>query len=200
MNVMNDLYFEVDPKRKEILAPPRQLELNWNNIGGLLFLDDNKLSDLSWAGYENSGFIKFTKENKDTLRCYSCGDKIIDQIKTELIKKLSEIRYNYECGGVIVNNSYMLNTDDRSKLLMQMKYLECKYNPNLMFKWKTTSGFIEFSSNDFVIIFEKIWDFIQECFDMEKKISSRISKCDKFIDLLYIDLNSINWNFNKIII
>ena len=200
MNMMNNLYFEVDPKCKEILAPPKQLELNWNNIGGLSFLDDNQLSDLSWAGYKNSGFIKFTRENKDTLRCYTCSDKIIDQIKTELIKKLSEIRYSYECGGVIVNNSYMLSTDDRSKLLMQMKYLECKSNQDSIFKWKTTSGFIEISSKDFIIIFEKIWNFIQNCFDVEEQISSRIFKCDKFIELLYIDLNSTNWNFNNITI
>ena len=58
----NNLYVEIDPKNQIILSCPKELELNWNNIGGLSFLSDEQLYDLSWAGYENSGFIKFDKK------------------------------------------------------------------------------------------------------------------------------------------
>jgi hypothetical protein len=197
---MSDLYIEVDPKNKTVLGSPKPLELNWNNIGGLVFLDDTKLSDLTWAGYENSGFIKFSIDNKNTLRCYSCESKLLEDIKTQLTQELSKIRYEYECGGVIINEQYSLSTDDRSKLLMQIKYLECKENLELEFIWKTSSGFIKLSSNEFIIIWDKIRNFIQRSFDLEYKMHSVISECEDFVSLLYIDLKSIPWESNKIII
>jgi hypothetical protein len=197
---MNDIYLEIDPKNKKILSPPTELELNWNNIGGLCFLDEDKLIDLSWAGYPNTGFIKFSAANKNVIRCFDCSDEIIEKIKLQLIEKLSNIRYNYECGGITVNNQYSLNTDDRSKLLMQMKYLYCKTNSNHEFKWKTSSGEIIFFSEEFIKIFDKIVEFIQKCFELELEMSKRINLCGNIISLCQINLNAIEWNFNTILL
>jgi hypothetical protein len=197
---MNDIYLEIDPKNKKILSPPKELELNWNNIGGLCFLDEDKLIDLSWAGHANTGFIKFIATNKNAIRCFDCSDEIIEKIKLQLIEKLSNIRYHYECGGITVNNQYSLNTDDRSKLLMQMKYLYCKTNLNHNFKWKTSSGEVTFFSEEFIKIFDKIVEFIQRCFELELEMSKKINLCDNIISLCQINLNAIEWNFNTILL
>lgn len=195
---MNDIYLEIDPKNKKILSPPKELELNWNNIGGLCFLDEDKLIDLSWAGYTNTGFIKFSAANKNAIRCFDCSAEIIEKIKLQLIEKLSNIRYTYECGGIIVNNQYSLNTDDRSKLLIQMKYLYCKTNLNHKFKWKTSSGEVTIFSNEFIKIFDKIVEFTQKCFELEMEMSNKINLCHNIIGLCQINLNEIEWNFNNV--
>ena len=196
----NNLYVEIDPKNQIILSCPKELELNWNNIGGLSFLSDDQLYDLSWAGYENSGFIKFDKENRNALRCFTCEPSLIEQIKSELKLKLSEIRYNYECSGVIVNDEYTLNTNDRSKILMQIKYLECKECDDLNFIWKTSSGKVEFTSSTFIKVFKKIREFIQKSFDLEVTICNNIDNCNDIISLVSINLNEIEWNSNQITI
>lgn len=198
--VNNDLYLEIDPKNYIILGPPKELELNWNNIGGLSFLSDDKLYDLSWAGYENSGFIKFVPQNKNKIRCFTCSPILIEKIKTELKQQLSKIRYQYECGGVIIKNQYQIATDDRSKILMQIKYTECKENPDLIFDWKTNSGRVEFTSVEFIKVFEKIRNFIQECFEIEFKHHDKINECSNVLDFCYIDLHKITWSSNNIIL
>lgn len=200
MKKMNELYVKVDLKNKVILSSPAPLELNWENIGGLPFLEEYKLQDLSWAGYENLGFIKFHNDNRIKLRCFRCETGLLEKIKSELKIKVSKIRYEYECGGVIVNDQYVINTDDRSKLLIQMKYLQCKENLNLHFNWKTSSGNIEFNSSSFINAYMKIMDFIQNCFDLESNVCDDINQCKNIIDVLNVNLHEINWNFNKIII
>jgi hypothetical protein len=196
----NDLYFKINPKERKILDSPKPLELNWNNIGGLPFLSEEQLLDLSWAGYDGVGFIKYDIDNKNSLRCYSCDEKILLSIKWELIKKLSEDRYNYECGGVIINNQYKISTDDRSKLLLQIKYSECLDDDNLIFNWKTSSGFVEFTSDKFINLYKKIRLFYQKCFDIEFQYNNQINSCNEFVNLLYLNLNNIPWNFNNIIL
>jgi len=200
MMTTDKLYVEVDLKNKIILSSPAPLELNWKNIGGLPFLEEHKLQDLSWAGYENYGFIKFHNDNRIILRCFSCDFGLLEKIKSELKIKVSEIRYAYECGGVVINDQYVINTDDRSKLLIQMKYLQCKENLNSHFSWKTSSGSVEFDSPVFINLYMKIMDFIQNCFDLESSVYDNINQCKDIIDVLNINLHSIDWNFNKITI
>jgi hypothetical protein len=196
---MNEsLYVEIDPKENKILSPPKPLEINWKNIGGLSFLTDDKLNDLSWAGYENSGFIKFNLESKNILRCFSYDPTLIDQIKMKLKEELSNIRYEYECGGIVVNNQYSISTDDRAKILLQSKYLQCMEDSKLTFYWKTSSGFYYFTSQEFITLFKKITEFIQKCFDYEKVLIDSIEECKDLIQLLYVKLDKNTWNFNVI--
>jgi hypothetical protein len=195
---MNDLYIEIDPKNKKLLSPPKKLELNWNNISGLCFLEDDKLFDLSWAGYENTGFIKFNEENKNAIRCFEYDNEILNQIKIKLKKKLSEIRYNYECGGIILDNKYTIDTDDRSKLLMHLQYSYCKDNLDNAFIWRSSGGNISLTSEEFIVIFHKVVEFIQRCDELEAEYVEKINSCTDVINLCYINLDKIDWNFNSI--
>ena len=54
---MLDLYVLVDISKSEILTPLNKLPENWANVSGLNFFDDEKLSDLSWAGHNNLGWF-----------------------------------------------------------------------------------------------------------------------------------------------
>lgn len=194
----NDLYIKVNLKEKTILEPPKELELNWNNISGLCYLSDNELKDLSWAGYDDIGFIKFTKDNLILVEDYYISAEIISQIKRELKDILSEMRYTYETGGVIIDNRYHLSTSDRSKILIYGKYLECLSNPELSFNWKSTSGPIHLTANEFIGIFNGIQKFTQECFDIEIKFIEKINSCSTILELFSIDLTSIEWTSNHI--
>ena len=53
---MLDLYVLADISKSEILTPLNKLPENWLNVSGLNF-DDEKLSDLSWAGHNNLGWF-----------------------------------------------------------------------------------------------------------------------------------------------
>lgn len=195
---MNDLYLEINPVCKKIIGYPKKLEVNWNNIGGLCYLEDEKLFDLSWAGYPENGFVKFSKNKKFTINNLTFDDSILSSIKTKLKTYICEIRYLSECNGVLVNNQYYMDTDDRSKLHMLMKYNECILNENLNFNWKTKSGYMKFTSEDFIRLYNKIQTYIQKCFDLEFDLYNKIDNCDTIVKLLSLDLENISWVSNSI--
>lgn len=194
----NSLYVEIDLESKKIINFPKELDINWKNISGLCYLSDSELFDLSWAGYPQTGFIKYCPENIEKIKLFSIDNDIFLQIKDTLKQHLSEIRYQYETNGVIIDNRYQLSTTDRSKILMQGKYLECINDESLSFKWKSQSGVVDLSSKEFIKIFNQIQIFIQKTFEVEITYIEKINSCDNIIDLFSIDLNKIDWNTNHI--
>ena len=59
---MIDLYALVDINTLQIITPLSKLPKNWSNVSGLNFFDDDKLSDLSWAGHDNLGWFSYKNE------------------------------------------------------------------------------------------------------------------------------------------
>ena len=57
---MADLYALVDNSTFQIITPLSKLPENWSNISGLNFFDDDKLSNLSWAGHPDLGWISYS--------------------------------------------------------------------------------------------------------------------------------------------
>jgi hypothetical protein len=196
--MLNDLYLEINPTSKKIISYPKKLELNWNNVGGISYLDDDKLYDLSWAGYPENGFVKFSKDKRYTISKLFCDDSLFSLIKSKIKNYLSEIRYNEECKGVIINDQYIIDTNDRSKLLLLMKYMECLSHPDLKFKWKAKSGYIDFTSSQFIIIYNKIQEYIQKCFDLEFSLSCNLDECDTVVKILALDLENVSLISNNI--
>ena len=54
---LNDFYVLVDIEKKIVIDKIQTLPLNWANISGLSNYDDEKLSNLTWAGHKNLGWI-----------------------------------------------------------------------------------------------------------------------------------------------
>lgn len=195
-----DLYIKLDLENKKIIDFPKKLDSNWNNISGLCYLSDLELSDLSWAGYPDTGFIKYSPDNIEKIKSFSIDNEVFSQIKDTLKINLSGLRYHHETSGAIIDNRYQLSTTDRSKLLMQGKYFECIDDDSLSFNWKSQSGTISLTSKEFVKIFKEIQKFIQKTFEIEIDYINKIDNCHNIVDLFSIDLKTIEWNTNHIIL
>lgn len=198
MGIDGDIYFYVDLDNKKILEEPKPLQTNWKNISGLSFLTDDELSDLSWAGHDGFGFIKFDSINQEIIKDYSFDGPILLKFKSQLKDKLNRDRIRHEKKGVIVNNQYLIKLDVPTKISLSMKYLQCNSNKNLFFNWETSSGYKEFTSLEFINLFEKIMQFIQTSIDIKIEYSKKIESCNTISELISVKFSSIKWNSNEI--
>jgi hypothetical protein len=195
---MDDLYFEINPNESKILGPPINLDINWNNITGIVFLTKEELYDLSWAGYSNIGFVKICNDNKNTIKSLYYDSIILTSVKSKWKDKVSENRKKIELIPLEINNSFSIQLTERCKLSIMMKYNECLLNQNLKFNWKTLSGFFEFDSKMFLDLYSKIQNYIQNLFELEYKIHKEIEECESIASLIDLDLEII-YN-NKILL
>jgi len=198
MVIDSDIYFYVDLNNKKILEEPKPLQTNWKNISGLSFLSDNELLDLSWAGHDGFGFIKFDPINQEKIKKYSFDEHVLLKFKSQLKDKLNRDRIHHEKKGVIINNQYLIKLDVPTKISLSMKYLQCNSNKNLFFNWETSSGYKEFTSLEFIHLFEKIMQFIQTSIDIKIKYSKKIDLCSSIAELIPIQFSNIKWNSNEI--
>ena len=195
---MDDLYFEINPNESKILGPPINLDINWNNITGIVFLTKEELYDLSWAGYSNIGFVKICNDNKNTIKSLYYDSIILNSVKSKWKDKVSENRKEIELIPLEINGSFSIQLTERCKLSIIMKYYECLMNENLKFNWKTLSGFFEFDSKMFLNLYSKIQNHIQNLFELEYKIHKEIEECENIASLIDLDLDII-YN-NKILL
>lgn len=186
---MNDLYFEINPKKNYITSQPKQLEHNWKNISGFIYLSEEQKYDLSWAGYENIGFIKITEDNGEKLQNFKSLFNVSESLKTIMRKDLSQNRYEKETGIIVLNNEYRIQLTEECKLSLVMKYIECLNNPDLVFSWKFINGYYDFTTSKFKKFYDEVQKYTQKLFDIEKNILEDINSKNNIKDLLSMDLN-----------
>lgn len=183
-----NFYFEINPVERKILSHPKEIQENWKNISGLPYLSEDELYDLSWAGYDNQGFLKISSDNKEKLKKFSCDDEIFNQNKIYFRNYVTELRYQKENDVVCIDDYFWIQLNDRCKLLILMKYLECIEDENLIFNWKTIKGTISFNSSKFIQLYKKIQIHIQQLFEEELRLHEQINNSKNFIELLNLNL------------
>lgn len=192
---MDDLYFEVNPSDKKILGPPINLDVNWGNISGIIFLNKDELYDLSWCGHPNFGFVKICNENKELIKTLSYDENTLNLLKARLRSTVAESRREKELDPLLIDNLFSIQLTEKFKLHMIMKYHECILDNKLKFNWKTISGFIEFDSEKFINLYKKVQVYIQNLFDLELELNKKIEKCKNIESLMDLDLK-ICYNTN----
>lgn len=78
-------------------------------------------------------------------------------------------RYEAEVGGITLNG-LQINTDDRSKLLINGAALEATFNPAYTMQWKTADGFVELTGEQVIGIARAVRAHVQACFDREAEL------------------------------
>jgi len=78
-------------------------------------------------------------------------------------------RYEAEVGGITMNG-LQINTDDRSKLLINGAALEATIDPAYVMQWKTTGGFVELNAQQVIGIARAVRAHVQACFDREAEL------------------------------
>ena len=181
---MNDLYFEINPTLEKIISAPIELDINWNNISGIVFLTPDEIYDLSWAGHPNFGFIKISKDNIEVLKKFTFTSDILNLTKIKYKNIISQSCYENESLPILIDNSYSIQLNKNNKLDIIMKYNECILDENLNFNWKTASGFMKFNSKSFIELYKKIQIHKQKLIDFEYELHNKIENCNNIEDLL----------------
>lgn len=75
-------------------------------------------------------------------------------------------RWEAEVAGVDIAGIHV-DTDDRSKLLINGAALEAMIDPGYVMKWKTLSGFVELQASQVLAVARAVRAHVQACFDRE---------------------------------
>ncbi|MCY1300051.1 hypothetical protein D9M70_496090 [compost metagenome] len=78
-------------------------------------------------------------------------------------------RYQAETAGVTVNGM-RVDTDDRSKLLINGAAVEAMLDPAYVLRWKTPSGFVDLTAQYVIGVARAVRAHVQACFDREAEL------------------------------
>lgn len=82
-------------------------------------------------------------------------------------------RYQAEVGGITLNG-LQINTDDRSKLLINGAALEATIDPAYTMQWKTPTGFVDLTGEQVIGIARAVRAHVQACFDREAELLAEL--------------------------
>lgn len=78
-------------------------------------------------------------------------------------------RWQAEVAGITVNGM-RVETEDRSKLLINGAAVEAMLDPAYVLKWKTAAGFIELEAAQVLAVARSVRAHVQACFDREAEL------------------------------
>lgn len=82
-------------------------------------------------------------------------------------------RYQAEVGGITLNGMH-IDTDDRSKLLINGAAVEAMLDADYVMQWKTSEGFIELTGAQVIGIARAVRAHVQACFDREAELLAEL--------------------------
>lgn len=188
---MNDLYVLVDHNQKMIIDHIKKLPENWNNINGLNLLDSEKLYNLDWAGQLGLGWVKI---NDDILKNYTHLPEWFEISKSCLKALISNERWEKE-QDIITFKQNKLKLDDRTRSSLSLQ--KSALNPETTeINWKFINGFVSLSVEDFTSLYLFSVNYIQECFNEEKRLINLYDSANFLEDLLLLNITP-NWPSNN---
>lgn len=87
----------------------------------------------------------------------------------QLFAAIAERRWQAETGGLYLQGTFV-NTEDRSKTLLNGSALKAMRNPAYVLRWKTPEGFVELTAEQVLYFADAVADFVQACFDREEEL------------------------------
>lgn len=88
-------------------------------------------------------------------------------------EQIAARRYEAEVGGITLNGM-QIDTDDRSKLLINGAALEATIDPSYTMQWKTLSGFVDLNAQQVIAIARAVRAHVQACFDREAELLAHL--------------------------
>lgn len=83
-------------------------------------------------------------------------------------------RYKRETAGIVAGGM-PVDTDDRSKLLINGAALEAMIDPAYVMNWKTPAGFIELHAEQVIAVARAVRAHVQACFDREAELLQAVA-------------------------
>lgn len=84
-------------------------------------------------------------------------------------ERIAARRYEAEIAGITLNG-LQINTEDRSKLLINGAALEATIDPAYTMQWKTPTGFVDLTGEQVIGIARAVRAHVQACFDREAEL------------------------------
>lgn len=78
-------------------------------------------------------------------------------------------RYAAEIAGIELNG-LQINTEDRSKLLINGAAIEAAFDPAYTMQWKTAQGFVQLTGEQVIAVARAVRAHVQACFDREAEL------------------------------
>ena len=82
-------------------------------------------------------------------------------------------RYQAEVTGITLDG-LQINTDDRSKLLINGAALEATVDPGYVMQWKAGGGFVQLTGSQVIGIARAVRAHVQACFDREVELLAEL--------------------------
>lgn len=83
-------------------------------------------------------------------------------------------RYQAEVGGITITGM-QVNTEDRSKLLINGAAVEAMLDPAYTMQWKTPAGFVELDAAQVLGVARAVRAHVQACFDREAELLAAVA-------------------------
>ena len=186
---MIDLYALVDINTLQIITPLSKLPENWSNVSGLNFYNDNKLSNLSWAGHDNLGWFSYRSA---ALRTFSTSANWMDSSKANIKSYIATDRKEKTEETLTFNgNRINLTNNTRTSLSLRVSSL-ANQEDDTMTAWKFVDGYVNMTKTEMIDLLNFTSNYIQDCFDVENSASILVDECKNLTDIKNLNLN-ISW-------
>ena len=107
------------------------------------------------------------------LKGIKTREELKQEAKQSLVSRIAARRYEAEIGGIAIN-SLAVDTDDRSKLLINGAAVEAMLDPAYTMQWKTPAGFVELDAAQVLGVAGAVRAHVQACFDREAELLAEL--------------------------
>lgn len=114
-------------------------------------------------------------------------NRFVNDIKSNKIRELADLRYNKEVSGVDVNG-LIIKTDRDSQATLTGAYVAVQQNPNLLIDWKSETGWIQIDKTTVEALCTAVTAHVQGCFTREKQIAEIINGITNASDVVNFDI------------
>lgn len=92
-------------------------------------------------------------------------------------------RWQAETGGTVING-LPIDTDDRSKLLINGAALRANRSSDYVLRWKTSGGFVDLTAAQVLAVADAVSEHVQACFDREDELLGAVADGTITADML----------------
>lgn len=87
---------------------------------------------------------------------------------------IADRRWQAEVAGIDVGGIHV-DTDDRSKLLINGAAVEAMLDPDYVMHWKTAGGFVELTAAEVITVARAVRAHVQACFNREAELLAELA-------------------------
>lgn len=187
-------------ENNRIIAPVA-MRSRYKGVGAWHLLTDEQRAEHGWypcvvinEGYDATTQIRstipdltFNPESQRITAVYTVKDKTIETVKGEHKDRVTEVRYETEISGIVVNDQ-LVETDRTSQTRIAQAHALVSIDPTTKIDWKVGNEWIVLDASTITAMALAIGKHVQECFSKEMRLHKQIDEAETIDDVL-----KINW-------